>query len=277
MKTFLIVANGLKEHTKECVKNLEAFLEEKEVAYRIMWIQYNTNLMVDMESMDFSNYEAAIVIGGDGTLIRASRALKEKKLPMIGVNVGNIGYLCEIDRDHLIESMEKVLAGDYFIEERMLLYGETKNVKDEALNEVAIYRGGSLCVIKLELYVDGKYLTTYRGDGLVIATPTGSTGYNISCGGPIVNPASHMILVTPIAPHSVSSLRSIVLEDRVDIEVRPVFRNGQEPEEILVSFDGADTVPLKSPIHIRKAGNTTRLLRLTQSSFIDIIKKKLEL
>lgn len=276
MKAFLIVANGLKDNTKECVDQLTAFLNQEKVGFHIVWIQYSTNLMEEMHGKDLSGYEAAIVIGGDGTLIRASRALKEHMMPLIGVNVGNIGYLCEVDREHIIPSMRRILNGEYTLEKRMLLRGKTVDTQQDALNEIAIYRGGKLCIVLLELYVNGQYLTTYRGDGLVIATPTGSTGYNMSCGGPIVNPASSMILVTPIAPHSTTSSRSIVLEDSSEIEIRPVHRDGQQdPEEILVSFDGADTRSLTEPIRIWKSDNETLLVKLTQNSFLETLKQKL--
>ncbi|SFP95737.1 NAD+ kinase [Lachnospiraceae bacterium XBB1006] len=275
MKKYLIIANGLKEHTKECVDLLETFFEEKGVESVVKWIAYDTDLSVDLADVDLSEYEAGIVIGGDGTLIRSARAVKIRNLPLIGINVGTIGFLCEIDIQHLESSMEQLLKGNYRIESRMMLEGKVENTVDQALNDIAIYRGGNLCVISLELYVDGRHLTTYRGDGIVISTPTGSTGYSMSCGGPIVDPVSHMIVVTPIAPHTIQSSRSIVLDASSKIEIRPIYRNLRETEEILVSFDGVVTVPLNDSVFINQAKFPAQLIRLGETSFLDVLKQKL--
>ncbi|MBE5906447.1 MAG: NAD(+) kinase [Lachnospiraceae bacterium] len=275
MKKYLIIANGLKDNTKECVQQLDAFLEAQGAESFVKWIAYDTDLSVDLADMDLSEYSAGIVIGGDGTLIRSARALKVRNLPLIGVNVGTIGFLCEIDTAHLESSMRGLLEGNYRIESRMLLEGRVEDTVDQALNDIAIYRGGNLCVISLELYVNGRHLTTYRGDGVVISTPTGSTGYSMSCGGPIVDPVSSMIVVTPIAPHTIQSSRSIVLDSSAEIEIRPVYRNLRETEEILVSYDGVVTVPLNDSVFIKKAPFPAQLIRLGETSFLDVLKQKL--
>ncbi len=275
MKKFIIVANDLKEQTKECVALMERYIKKYQGECVTVWIRSNTDLEQEITTVSIHEAEAVIVVGGDGTMIRASRVLKKLKIPFVGVNVGTIGFLCEIDKEHIEDSIQKLIANDFEIESRMLLYGSTKSQGEgNALNEIAIYRGGQLCVISLKLYVDGQYLTTYRGDGVVVSTPTGSTGYSMSCGGPIINPTSKMIVVTPIAPHSISSSRSIVLEDTVEIEIQPEFRNRGE-EEVLVSFDGATTYPLVDGIRIKKSKEIIQLIRLNKTGFLEVLKQKL--
>ena len=274
MRRFLIVANGTKANSKEYATLVEDCIKNQGGSFFTQWIKRDTNLEREMKCMDERGFEAVIVIGGDGTLLHASRAYKELKIPIVGINIGTIGFLCEIDVERIKESIDRLFKDNFIVESRMLLFGRVdEGDGDDALNEIAIYRSGHLCVISLELYVNGEYLTTYHGDGLVIATPTGSTGYSMSCGGPIVNPASKMIVVTPIAPHSISASRSIVLEDTVDIEIRPVYRHPED--EILISFDGATTYSLTKPVKIRKSKEEIQLIRLKKTGFLEILKEKL--
>ena len=170
--------------------------------------------------------ECILVVGGDGTLLGAARNMAEKNIPLIGVNTGHVGYLCELEADTVLHGVKRLLAGEsYAVEQRMLLSGfcmtREGNTKERtALNDIVIHRRGRLQVVDLILSVNGEYLNTYSADGIIIATPTGSTGYSMSAGGPIVDPKASLLLVTPISPHTLNA-KSIVLgaEDEIAIEV----------------------------------------------------------
>ncbi|MGN0170534.1 MAG: NAD(+)/NADH kinase [Lachnospiraceae bacterium] len=275
MKNILIIANSRKPNCRECVEQIQNQILGSGGSSDVIWLKKGMNLSEEISSEQMKYMEGAVVIGGDGTLLRAARALRKYHLPLIGVNLGTVGFLCEIDEEHITDSMNCILEDRYRLENRMQLCGQTQvDGKDYALNEVAIYRGDQLSTIALQLYVDGQYLTTYRGDGIVVATPTGSTGYSMSCGGPIMEPSSHMIVVTPIAPHSISLARSIVLEEGAEVEIRPLFRE-EEEEEVFVSFDGANTHPLKTPLKIHRASECVTMMRLKKTGFLEVLKTKL--
>lgn len=169
--------------------------------------------------------ELVLVLGGDGTLIRAAAQLVDSRLPLIGVNMGTLGYLCELEESNVYAAIDQLMEDAYMVEERMMLSGSGvkagKTVAEgTALNDIVIHRTGALSVVSLIVYVNGEYLNTFRADGIILSTPTGSTGYNMSAGGPIVDPKAEMLLITPINAHNLSS-RSIVVgaEDEVVVEI----------------------------------------------------------
>ena len=182
--------------------------------------------------------DCVIVIGGDGSFIEAARILHDRDVPMLGVNMGTLGYLTEVELADLDESIEKLLRGEYTLESRMMLeavYGAS--VKDVALNDIVVSRNGGIRIIHFRIWVNGELLNCYEADGIIISTPTGSTAYNLSAGGPIVEPTASLLVVTPICSHALNT-SSVILsgEDEIEIEIGE-GRNGTE-EEVLVSFDG---------------------------------------
>ncbi len=228
------------------------------------------------------NTEAILVIGGDGTLIKAARDTLDKNLPLIGVNLGKLGYLCELDETNLDKALNRLMEDSFQVESRIMLAAslirEGKEIKNDlALNDVVIHRSGALNVIGLEASVNGKFLSKYVGDGLIVSTPTGSTGYNMSSGGPIIEPQAGIILLTPINSHDLNHC-SIVFDDSAEIRVRVRGGNYTSAASINVSFDGLNSTRLMTndEIVVKRAEKETKILRLSNSSFLETLEKKMQ-
>lgn len=222
--------------------------------------------------------DCAIVIGGDGSLIEVARVLHERDVPILGINMGTLGYLTEVELGNIDEALEKVLNEEYVLENRMMLEGFWKDGKrDVALNDIVVTRKGVLRVIHFQLYVNGELLNSYEADGIIISTPTGSTAYNLSAGGPIVEPTASMIVITPICSHALNT-SSIVLsaEDEIVIEIGK-GRNGTV-EEVFTTFDGADMISLKTGdrVTIRKSFAATKIMKLSKIGFLEILRRKMK-
>lgn len=221
--------------------------------------------------------DCAIVIGGDGSLIEVARILKNE-IPILGINMGTLGYLTEVDPARLDEALAQILQGDYCIEERMMLEGYFQGKEpDVALNDIVISRKGSLRVIHFDVYVNGACLNSYEADGMIISTPTGSTAYNLSAGGPVVEPTASLIVLTPICSHALNT-SSIVLsaEDEVIVQIGQ-GRNGRE-EEVFATFDGADVVEMRTGdrVLVRRSEHVTKLMKLSKVSFLEIMRRKMK-
>ena len=161
------------------------------------------------EAFALSNADCMIVLGGDGTVLQAAREARQFHIPIIGVNLGTLGYMTEIEPSGLEEALERLIAGDYEQESRMMLEGkaflEDGRIQEGwALNDIVISRSGPLRTIQFDIYVNGRFLNDYNADGMIVTTPTGSTGYNLSAGGPIVEPKARLITLTPICPHTLN-------------------------------------------------------------------------
>ena len=226
--------------------------------------------------------QCIIVLGGDGTLLQAARDVVHLDIPLLGINLGTLGFLAEVDKNSVYPALDRLLTDDYELEERMMLEGKIYRGdelvgKDIALNDIVIGREGHLRVIRFKNYVNDSYMNSYNADGIIISTPTGSTGYNMSAGGPIVDPKASMILITPINAHNLNS-RSIVIgaEDEGMIEIGE--RRSQKDETVEVSFDGDNAVGLEvgDKFLIRKADSTTRICKLNNMSFLEILRKKMK-
>lgn len=223
--------------------------------------------------------DAIIVLGGDGTMLRAAGNNFGRNIPLLGVNIGNLGYLTECDMSNDIErDMRKLIEGDVTIENRMMMCGKVYKKKkakteDHCLNDITITGCGALCLIRYALYVNNEYLNNYSADGLVISTPTGSTGYNMSAGGPIAQPRANLIIVTPICPHTLNT-RSIVLSPDDRIEVRIV--EGQTVP-VAAQFDGRDPYMLEAgdSIQICRSTEVTRIIKIRRESFLNTLHEKL--
>lgn len=222
----------------------------------------------------------ALVLGGDGTLLRAARNMMDSDIPLLGINLGTLGYLAEVEIGAIEPALDKLLAGDFVREERMMLEGRAKrqegSAQNYALNDIVISRCGSLQVLTFHIYVNGQFLNSFSADGMIVATPTGSTGYNMSAGGPIVEPEARLILLTPICPHTLNT-RSIVLspEDEVRIEI-PAGKDGRL-QTVEANFDGSHEIILQTgeSISIRRALKTTGILKLNTESFLTVLHKKM--
>ena len=227
--------------------------------------------------------ECALVLGGDGTLLRAAKSVLDRKLPLLGVNLGDLGYLAEVDVPSLENALQKLMAGEYTVEKRMMLKGKvvTKegiSAGDVALNEISLNRVRPLRTFTFVVSVNDEYLCTYQSDGVIVSTATGSTGYSLSAGGPIVSPGAELSVLTPIAPHSLIS-RSIILpgSDRITVSIGE-GRTGMEPEVAHVRFDGNSGIPLGTGdrVEISKAAHHTRIISINRVSFLDVLRRKMK-
>ena len=223
--------------------------------------------------------ECVITLGGDGTLIRAARDLAGSGIPIIGINLGGLGYLTQMGREGDVrELLDALLADHYEIQERMMLSGKVFHegkmiAEDIALNDIVLTREGDLRILKFKIYVDGQFLNEYSADGMIVATPTGSTAYNLSAGGPIAQPDGELLILTPVCPHTMTS-RTIVLgpENQVRIEISMTSSGSQ-----IASYDGDTRVQMVSGdyIEVKKSDMVTRMVKLDHRSFLDILKHKM--
>ena len=283
MKHFFVVGNNCKEGQQYWMNQIKNYVVEKGGTCASSQLDCFSDLKREGYQKQIPiETECLIVLGGDGTLIRCAAAVMGMNIPLIGMNLGTMGYLCDIDECNLYESLDQLFRDDYFIEERMMLTGysmkeQQPSIQATALNDIVIYRYGDLRVVDYHLYVNGELLNTYTADGMIISTPTGSTGYSMSCGGPIVDPAANMIVITPISPHTWGT-RSIVLnsEDVIVIEVGE--RHKGVHEMIKASYDGdyAEELHVGDKIKIEKSKINTKLVKLKRMSFVDNIRKKMQ-
>lgn len=222
------------------------------------------------ESVDF-----AISVGGDGTFLTTAAAIGDKNIPILGINCGHLGFLADVQTRDVDAIMDQLIRGEYTIEQRALLNvslnGAGQILSPNALNEIAVLKQGLSSMITIDLRVNGKDLMELESDGLVIATPTGSTAYNLSVGGPLMVPQSRGTLLSPIAPHSLS-VRPLVIPDDWTIDLRIKSRNGN----YLVSVDGrSQTLSVDTLLHIEKAPYTIKLVQIGTNSFLNSLKAKL--
>ena len=224
-----------------------------------------------------SSFDLLISIGGDGTILRAITFVKDLDIPIVGINTGRLGFLATIQTDDIEAAFKNILDKKYKISERSLLSIETspenKDIKGTnfALNEIAVSRKNTTSMITVETKLNNEYLTSYWSDGLIVSTPTGSTGYSLSCGGPVITPDTNSFVLTPIAPHNLSA-RPLVIPDSTEIELKV---NGRENQH-LVSLDSRiATLDNDTIIKIKKAPFTIKMLELIEESFLDTLRKKL--
>lgn len=219
--------------------------------------------------------DVLIAMGGDGTMLAAARDVGSNGTPILGVNLGKLGFLAEFTPEELQSELQSVLAGRYIIEERLLLEATTPSLPGKvmhAVNDVVVDKSRSARVIDIETYINGTFAVTYRGDGLIISTPTGSTAYALSNGGPIVIPTAAVIGITPIAPHTLSG-RPLIIPDTDTIRVVTYATSN----EVLLSTDGQECGVLEPPleIFIRKADHKLRLIKRIDRSYYEVLRAKL--
>ena len=283
MKHFLIYTNRHKDRELRMTERIRAYLQEKGQCVTVKLCELKEQYEGQEEATsDFPpEADCMIVLGGDGTMLQAVREIKKLSIPMIGVNLGTLGYMAEIEPAGLEESLDRLIRGDYEQECRMMLNGKVffQNGKEDegwALNDIVISRKGSLQVIHFNIYVNGQFLNHYSADGMIVTTPTGSTGYNLSAGGPLVEPRAKLIMLTPICPHTLNQ-RSIMLspEDAIEIEI-PKGRE-ERMQTVEANFDGRHVIPLCTGecIRIVKSEKTTEFIQLNQVSFLEVLHKKM--
>lgn len=286
MKHFLIYTNRHKDKNLATTKRICSYLGLKgqrttvksdEGDWKDRMVEDTDDIPEDIPR----DVDCMIVLGGDGTVLQAARETKKLHIPIIGVNLGTLGYMTEIEPANLEEALDRLIEGDYEQESRMMLNGKAhladgSTQEGWALNDIVISRSGSLQIIKFNIYVNGQFLNAYKADGMIVTTPTGSTGYNLSAGGPLVEPKAKLIVLTPICPHSLNQ-RSIILspEDVVEIEI-PAGREGRV-QTVEASFDGTYVIPLCTGDRIRivQSEKITEFIQLNQVSFLEVLHKKM--
>lgn len=283
MKHFFIIANSQKDKGLALTRQMRKFIEEQGGDCGIFALEgkRTEDSGLSVETIP-SETECIFVLGGDGTLIRTATRLVSRKLPLIGVNLGTVGYLCELEAKDIFTAIRQLMQDDYTIEERMLLTGHGvmhgENTKKRvALNEITIHSAGALSIINLVVSVNGKYLHTFHGDGVIVSTPTGSTGYNMSAGGPIVDPKAKMLLITPINAHNLNT-KSIVIDADDEVMIEVGCRRIEKDETALVSFDGDGIERLKvgDRFMIKRANAAVKICKLSEESFLEILRRKMQ-
>ncbi len=270
MKTFCVISNRKKDIELSCAGQVKDYLESKGCRCYIEDKDYGEMPQIREDT------EAVLVVGGDGTLLKAARDLAAYDLPLLGINLGTVGYLAEIEVSAMESALDKLIDEEYHIEERMMLEGSVHK-KEMALNDIVISRTGPLRILKYNVYVNGQFLNGYDADGIIVSTPTGSTGYNMSAGGPVVEPTANIIVVTPICPHTLNT-RSIILSPADEIRIQiPEGRMGAD-QEMVAYFDGGSELLLHTgeDLIIRRSERTTKIIKLSKISFLETLHKKLQ-
>lgn len=271
MKTFFLVGNSEKEGIKKALLDVE-----KEIM-SFGGACYKSYGYIDIEN--FPKVDCVITLGGDGTLIRAARDISHLGVPIIGINMGHMGYLTSIAKANDIREMIKTLVNnEYFIEERMMISAKVIRKDREictlnALNEAVITRKEMLKTIRCKVYIDGDFLNEYSSDGIIVSTPTGSTAYNLSAGGPIIEPSSKMMIITPICPHALSQ-RSIVLSSSKKISIS-FSGNAKITRELVLDGDDSFSLENKDVVELRESDIFAGLVKLKKGSFLDNIRNKM--
>ena len=266
MKRFLIVANDEKDIDLSLSRGIADYLTKKGL---------KTEMLKNDYTGEVPKADVCLVCGGDGTMLRASKQFGSE-MPLMGINLGTVGFLTEVERENVYGAIDRLVAGDYHIEDRMMIEGTVGEHVHHSVNDIVITRAGFSRIIGLNIYVNDQMLDTYEADGVIIATPTGSTGYNLSAGGPIVSPRAKAIVVTPISPHSLSA-KSIVYDASERIRVEIVKKRKTQETEAIVSFDGDPGIPLSAGdcVSAKLSERTVRFVKLYDTSFYTILREKL--
>ena len=271
MKKAIVIPNYTKQESIEFSKTAIALLEKQGYLVETLKEDDEPKMQADF----------AIVLGGDGTLLRACKKLYRYDIPMLGINYGHLGYLTECNPDMAISSIDKIVNGEYTLESRMMLSGEVvRNGKAVhsfvALNEASFYRSTLLKAFTAELYINDMLTQTVVGDGLIVATPTGSTSYNLSAGGPVLTPSANNIVLTPISPKYFPR-SSIVANGEDKIEVKIIVDSVVKTGNPALQIDGDNAFELNDGdiVKIKRNSEYAKIIKLTNQSFYQVLRKKL--
>ena len=215
-------------------------------------------------------------LGGDGTMLSAATLIRDSGIPVAGINFGRLGFLANVSKNHIQEALDQILAGDYQIQKRALLQVQSSDGAFEqseyfALNDISVFRSDSSAMITIHATLDGELLNSYWADGLIIATPTGSTAYSLSCGGPIIMPGSGNFVITPISPHNLN-VRPIVVNENMQLQLEIEART----EKYILTCDSKNQIlSTKTTLLITKAPFNINLIRLANDQYFTILREKL--
>ena len=257
--------------------NVELVIEEKflKILYEEEIVGKKYNTFSSYKDLD-SSFDILISIGGDGTILRAATFVRDSGIPMLGVNAGRLGFLAKVQKENIEAFLHIVLEKKYTISERTLLtmdcFPNTSEIDiNFAMNEVSVNRKDTTSMITIETYLNGEYLNSYWADGLIVSTPTGSTGYSLSCGGPILTPDVKAFVITPIAPHNLTA-RPLVIPDDTEIRLKV---SGRE-EQYLVSLDSRiSSINNNSELVIKKTPFKINMVEIPEETFLKTLRNKL--
>lgn len=284
--TYGITGNEQKEKLWPVVADLTTWLDEQQIPFRFP--DKIAHGLADRELQDTafcqryavkdlpSAADMIISFGGDGTMLHTVHSLGTMEIPLLGVNLGRLGFLADVEIEQLYRTIERLEDGDYHVQPRMVLEGRFGGIEDDsprwALNDFVIDKSGSASMISIQVSVDGRPLNTYRADGVIIATPTGSTAYSLSAGGPIMEPGSGVIVITPIAPHTLT-VRPIVLP--ASSNVRATVTTGGQA--YVFAADGRSEIidTLDSALSIERAEHRVHLVKLSGNDYFHTLRSKL--
>lgn len=280
MRNFFIVTRTLDPRNQDLIREMEAEIRENggTVSHTLYVEDPKSSSPVRLPFPDHT--QCVFSIGGDGTLVRAAQSIGEREYPLIGINHGHLGYLCELDDSTVYSSVHRLMEGDYEIESRMMLMGNlegNENPPLHALNDIVITAAGGLNLINLTVYINGKLLYTYNCDGMILSTPTGSTAYNLSANGPLVDPKTRVILLNPLNAHTLNS-RALVLDADDELTVELGARHEDMRETATVAFDGFHRMQMErgDRIFVRRSDRVTRMIRMSKLNFLERISKKMQ-
>jgi len=281
MKKILVIPNQFKDKEFKITLNVVKWLQDKG---NLVFLpdelkgQEKLNGLEFMKCKEIKGIDYGLVLGGDGTIIQASRTYIEHEIPLLGINLGNLGFLAEIELADLEEALEALDKGEFIIEDRMMICAKHDHGKmlGIALNDIVISRQSISRMIGFDVHVNNQYVNSYRADGVIISTPTGSTAYNLSAGGPIISPNNEVIVMTPICPHSLTA-RSIVLSGEDEIKLTFRHAKNKHVDDLIVTVDGQEATRIykDDSIVIRKASQKVELMRLVKNNFFEILRRKL--
>ena len=280
---FAIIGNNYQSKKSSTAERLIHLLHQHEAQicmdrefYLFLTKEQRFNLP-DIELFDGTDFTADIIVslGGDGTFLKAASRAVKKNIPILGINTGRLGFLADVQADEMEDMIDEIYANHYKIEERAMLHlssnDERLNAEPYALNEIALLKHDSSSMISIRASVNGQHLNTYQADGLIIATPTGSTAYSLSVGGPIIVPHSQTMTLTPVAPHSLTC-RPIVICDEWEVQLEVESRS----HNFLVSIDGHSfSCDEQTRLRITKADQRLRMVKRFNHHFFDTLRRKM--
>lgn len=281
MKKVCVISNDFKDKDLVITKRITTFLNERgceTVVVMTKW-DYETEKWTKPEGIP-EDAECILVLGGDGTMLQAARHSYGMNIPLLGVNLGTLGFLTEVDSNYVEDALQQLLEGDFAVEERMMLEGTIitpeKEISSVALNDIVVNRTGSLQTVRFDIWLNNVLLKRYNADGCIVSTPTGSTGYNLSAGGPVVDPTSDAMVMTNICPHNLFNRGVVLAGNKLITIVIPGDRQGRN-QQVEATFDGSFKVKLNTGdcINITMAPCTTKIIRLEPISFMEILHKKM--
>jgi NAD+ kinase len=256
-------------------KNVEVFIYKDFYKDLVGKVALSSELKIFETHEELYGVDYLFSIGGDGTLLKTITFVRDKSIPILGINTGRLGFLTSIATEEVDSAIEDVLVGNFDLDTRTLLGLETEEHLfgdiNYALNEITLQKKDTSAMITIQVYIGDEFLNSYWADGLIISTPTGSTAYSLSCNGPIILPGSGNIIINPIAPHNLN-VRPVVVPDNSELTLKIAGRT----ENFLVALDSRSlTVPLSCEIKVRKAAHQIKLIRLKQYSFLNTLRTKL--